>query len=193
MRPGERVQLMMEAPEETLRLIRVCGPLDRAAAACVLRLVDAQLLLHRSGLRTLTDVVVDLEGASSFEPGGLESLRHLRHSAGRHGIAVHLAGCASRSHLLPLRARTVLTEFDTFPTAEVAVSELTRATAQAAEPEPAVMPDLPKQADAPTTGGSLVRAPRRQPAVVTDRLPPPAPVAPPSRTRGSARPAVPLG
>lgn len=121
----ERVQLTVETPESGLRLIRVTGALDRAAAATLLRLLDAQL--HEAAGRRLrtTHVLVDLSGVRSFEPGGLETLRHARHCAARSGIGIHLTGCTDRSPHLPLRACQLLTEFHTYPTTEVALAALT--------------------------------------------------------------------
>ena len=116
---------MVESPAEGLRVIRVYGPLGRTAAASLLRLVDAQLELRAARHRVISHVVVDLEGVSSFEPGGLETLRHARHRAGACGVGVHLTGCSARSALLPLRTRRLLLEFNTFPTTEVALTALT--------------------------------------------------------------------
>ncbi|RZT87298.1 anti-anti-sigma regulatory factor [Pseudonocardia sediminis] len=123
--PENRFRMAVEAPDDHVRMIRVAGNLDRAAAAGLLRLIDAQVRLHRSGHRRLTHLLVDLEAVHSFEPGGLQVLRHARHSTAGHGVGLHMAGCSGRLHLLPLRARQVLGEFSTFPTVEIALTELT--------------------------------------------------------------------
>lgn len=124
MRHDHRVQMTVEAPGACVRLIRVCGPLDRGSAAGLSRLIDAQLELIRAGRADTADLLIDFAEVSSYEPGGLEVLRHARHSARRHGIGLHLSGWAARSHLLPLRVRQVITEFHSFPTIEIAVAAL---------------------------------------------------------------------
>lgn len=121
---------MVEAPATAVRLLRVAGRLDRPAATRVLRLVDVQLQhisTHRytAGRGDVAALVIDLGAVSSFEPGGLETLRHAPYSAARRGIGVHLCGCGGRIGLLPLRARQLFAEFSTFPTAELAVDTLT--------------------------------------------------------------------
>lgn len=138
MHANERVQLSVEAPQERVRLIRVVGALDRAAVASLLRLVDAQLALISARRCRVTDLFVDLEGVSSFEPGGLEVLRQARHSTGTRGIGLHLTGCSARFHLLPLRARQLLAAFNTFPTIEVGLTAMADAPLEPATDTPAV-------------------------------------------------------
>lgn len=60
-------------------------------------------------------------GVSSFERGGLESMRHAPHQAAARGVVMCLSGCSARFHLLPLRVG----EFRRFPTVEVALAALT--------------------------------------------------------------------
>lgn len=122
------VQLVVEAPQPGLRLLGMAGRLDPAAAARLLRLLDAQLDLVAAGYADTTHLVIDLAGVTGFEPGGLEALRHAPYTAARRGITVALCGCGGRTHLLPLRTRALLAEFRTFPTAEAATDALTRAT-----------------------------------------------------------------
>lgn len=124
MRPTEQVQLMVEAVEATVRVIRFHGPLNRSGAARLLRLVEAQLDVVAARRPRLTDVIVDLGGVSSFEPGGLPVLRHARDSARARGVGFHLTGLASRFYLMPLQARQVAGEFSMFPNIELAVAVL---------------------------------------------------------------------
>ncbi|MBW0102298.1 STAS domain-containing protein [Pseudonocardia sp. KRD291] len=173
-------QMAVETPDERVRLIRLAGTLDRTAAASLLRLVDAQLDLVAAGHRHLTDLLVDLESVRSFEPGGLETVRHARHSTGARGVRIHLVGCSGRLHLLPLRACQVIGEFSTFPTAEIALAELARTSSTAlpgpgtARPgAPATVVHTPEQR--PDGPGELTRARRHVPPSSADAagVPPP--------------------
>lgn len=123
---GRHLHLTVETPVASVRLIRVAGRLDRTAAASVLRLLGVQLELIREWHRAVTDLVIDVGAVQCFEPGGLDSLRHAPYSAGRRGLGVYLSGCGGRAHLLPLHARKALSEFRTFPSADVAVRVLAR-------------------------------------------------------------------
>lgn len=122
------LQVIVEAPIPAVRLIRVAGRLDQAAAASVLRLVAVQLDLIAGRHQAVTDLVLDIEQVRCFEPGGLESLRHAPYTAGQRGIGVCLSGCQGRVAQLPLRARRLLSGFRTFPTAEVALQMLITGT-----------------------------------------------------------------
>lgn len=133
-----RFQIAVEAPDEAVRLIRIAGDLDRAAAARLLRLVDAQLDLVAARHRSVSHVLVDLECVRSFEPGGLDAVREARRTGAARGVRLHLVGCAGRSPLLPLRVCQVLAEFSTFPTVEIALAELSR-TCATAPPETAAL------------------------------------------------------
>ncbi|MEK6440747.1 STAS domain-containing protein [Pseudonocardia sp. T1-2H] len=127
MRTPDRVQLAVETPSAGFRLIRVAGALGVEAAARLVRLADLQLqVLGVVGVarHTVGHLLVDLAGVGHFGPGAVETLRHVRHTAARAGIGVHLTGCGGRLTLLPVRVRQVLTEFSTFPSVEEAVAEL---------------------------------------------------------------------
>jgi hypothetical protein len=127
MRTPDRVQLAVETPSAGFRLIRVAGSLGVEAAARLVRLADMQLqVLGVVGVarHAVCHLLVDLAGVGHFGPGAVETLRHVRHTAARAGIGVHLTGCAGRLTLLPVRVRQVLTEFSTFPSVEEAVAEL---------------------------------------------------------------------
>jgi hypothetical protein len=127
MRTDNRVQLAVETPSAGFRLIRVAGALGVEAAARLVRLADMQLqVLGVVGVarHTVGHLLVDLAGVGHFGPGAVETLRHVRHTAARAGIGVHLTGCGGRLTLLPVRVRQVLTEFSTFPSVEEAVAEL---------------------------------------------------------------------
>lgn len=121
------LQLTVEAPCSSLRLIRVSGPMDQDGAPSLLRLVDAQLALVAARRSAATDLLVDVSGVSSFEPRALGTMRHVRYSAQLRGVRVHLSGWSGRSHLLPVRVHRVLIEFSSFPTTEIAVAALARA------------------------------------------------------------------
>ena len=123
-----RFQMAVEAPDEWVRVIRVSGTLDGAAAARLLRLVDAQLQLVMTGHRQVTELLIDLEGVNCYQRGGLETLRHARYSTAARGVALHLAGCSSRLHQLPLQVRQLVAEFSNFPTVEVALAVVCRAS-----------------------------------------------------------------
>lgn len=99
------LQVTVEAPIPAVRLIRVAGRLDRAAAASVLRLVSVQLDLIARRHQAVTDLVLDIEQVRSFEPGGLESLRHAPYTAGQRGIGVCLSGCGGDRPALRPAAR----------------------------------------------------------------------------------------
>ncbi len=135
----DRMQLLVEAPDDSIRLIRVIGRLDVAGAAAVLRTVGAQLELVATHHRVASDLLLDLAGVSGYDMAGLKSLRHARFAAGRRGIAVHLCGFDAGQHPLPATARRVLTEFRRFPTAGLALDALLGARA-AEVPAPARPP-----------------------------------------------------
>lgn len=141
-RGSDAVQVTIEAPIPTARLIRVAGRLDRAAAASVLRLVDAQLAVVAGGHRAVAHVVIDVEAVSGFEPGGLDLLRNAVSRADRRAITLWVSGCGGRVHLLPLPSRQALARFRTFPTAELALDALAGGVAvdrphRPSAPEPA--------------------------------------------------------
>lgn len=140
MTANAKFQMAVESVDVRVRLIRVAGNLDRSTAASLLRMVDAQLQLRATGHCRFTDLLVDLENVRSFERGGLEAVRHARYSTGTRGVRIHLAGCAARFHLLPLRARQILGEFSTFPTVEIALLELVRVPATPRVETPAAQP-----------------------------------------------------
>ncbi len=115
-------QVTVERPHESVVLIRANGTLDRAAAAALLRLIDAQAELVRHGRRSLVAVLVDLDGVSTFDAAAFRDLRPARERARRGGFALCLTGCGGRVHLLPLAVQQMLTEHRTFPTAEAGVT-----------------------------------------------------------------------
>lgn len=116
-------QLAVDTPCPGVRLIRAVGTLDTNAAARLLRLVDAQLALVRSGDRVIAHLLLDLSGVRHYHPRALESLRHARHGCARLDVGVHLTGGIDRAPL-PVTARKALAEFSRFPSVEVAVDAL---------------------------------------------------------------------
>lgn len=119
-------RLTVEAPAAEIRLIRACGVLDRSSAARLLRLVDAELSLVRTGRHRLSGLIVDLSAVHSLERGGPETLRHARYACARLGIDLVLSGCGVDGPSQALPARTRLAEFRSFPTAGAALHALGR-------------------------------------------------------------------
>lgn len=152
------LQVTIEVPIPVARLIRVAGRLDRSAARCVLRLVDAQLAVAAGGHRAVAHLVIDVEAVSCFEPGGLEVLRDAVPHADRHGVTLWVSGCGGRVHLLPLRSRQALGLFRTFPTAELALDALAGAVAA----------DRPHRPPAPDPAAYRIATPVPQPRRAVD-------------------------
>lgn len=128
--PGPVTRLSLDGPEDRdptdsgVHVLHVRGPLDRAAGARLLRLVDARLALVRAGTRTVRHVVVDVADVTGTDAGGVASLRHLRFACDRLGIGVHLAGAGSLGWD-SVRLGGQLAAFDRFPTVAVALDALT--------------------------------------------------------------------
>lgn len=118
---GRQVQVTVERPHERIVLIRLNGAFDRDAAAALLRLIDAQADLVRHGRRSLTAVLVDLDGVRTFDAAAFRHLRRARPQARSRGFELCLTGCGGRVALLPLAVQQMLSEHRTFPTAECGV------------------------------------------------------------------------
>lgn len=120
---GRSVQLVIETPSPGVRLIRIGGVLGGEGAARLLRLVDSQLMLARSGQRRLRAVIIDMGAVEAVHRGGPEALSHIRYACDRRGIEVVLAGCLGPlSTSLSVRGR--LRDFRNFPTAQAALHAL---------------------------------------------------------------------
>ena len=104
--------------------IRAAGVLDRPAADRLLCLVDAQIRLCATRGVPLGHVVVDLANLTRFEPEGLEALHDRWNESGDRGVRLHLAGCGGRIFLLPARVGRLIGRFSMFPSAEVALAQL---------------------------------------------------------------------
>jgi hypothetical protein len=124
---SSRVLLMaVDNPVHGIRIIRLMGDLDATGAARLMRLIDAQAQLVRSGRCEIAHLVLDLSPVSSFVADAMQTLRHVEYVCEQVGIRLHLAGFLDRSALLPSRVRQELIRFDVFPTTEVAVTALRR-------------------------------------------------------------------
>lgn len=121
---SEYVQLYVESARPGVRVVRVAGRLDVAGAARIVRLVESQISLAAADKLAVRQVVLDLADVTDFAPGSLESLHCVHHGCRQANVELHLAGCADRLLLLPLRVRQALTEFHCFPTLNVAVEAL---------------------------------------------------------------------
>ena len=126
MRLIEIVQVAVDVVDPTLRVVRVAGRLTLEGARRIVTLLDGQCRLVESGGRHTTDVVVDLEGVSWFDPGALELLRFAGDNCRTAGISLHVSGCGARLPLLPFRVRQALAQFSSYPTADLAVTSLVR-------------------------------------------------------------------
>jgi anti-anti-sigma regulatory factor len=124
MHEADTVQLAVEVAAGSIRLVRVAGRLTPGGAQRVVAVVDAQCRLVETAHCAVAHVVVDLSCVSWFDDGALEVLVGARSATGAAGIALHIAGYSAHLLMLPVRARQVLTQFSSFPTAEVAVMAL---------------------------------------------------------------------
>lgn len=118
------LQLAVDTPHPGVRVILVAGPLGATGAARLVRLIDAQVHLVRSGQCRIEHLVVDLDGVTDFDPHALESLQSAEHACGEVHVGLHLSGFSGRLVLLPIRVRQALVRFSAFPTVEVALSSL---------------------------------------------------------------------
>ncbi|MHA6782127.1 STAS domain-containing protein [Pseudonocardia saturnea] len=129
-------QLAVECAATGVRVIRVAGALDRPAVDRLLRLVDAQIDLRAAGCVTFEHLVVDLANVTRFDPGGLEALQLQWRERRDRGVRLHLAGCGGRVFLLPVRASRMMRDFSAFPSAEVAIAQLSPPTVDVPAPRP---------------------------------------------------------
>lgn len=120
------LQLAIETPTPGVRVVRVAGPLGPPGAARLIRLIDAQLHLARTGQVPVEHLVLDLEGVTDYDPDAVGALRSVEHACGEAHIGLHLAGFSGRLVLLPIRVRQLLLRFSAFPAVEVAVASLGR-------------------------------------------------------------------
>lgn len=165
-------QAAVESVAPGVRVVRTAGALDRAAAERLLRIADAQILLHLTKHVALRHLIVDLASVTRFDTDGLETLRAGWDERGDRGVRLHVAGCGGRVHLLPLGVGALMHDLSTFPSVEVAVAHLCPAEVPAGigvpvprpPSDPAVRPPPPPGGPAPLTPGGAPAAsrPRRR-------------------------------
>jgi anti-anti-sigma factor len=117
----------VEAPAAGIVVVRVGGELDRATAPRLARLLDNQIASFPPAPRDpgrSIHLVIDVAHVRCFGVGGLEVLRHARHTCELAEVQLHLAGLSSREAMLPLRVAEFLPLFSTFPTLEHALHAL---------------------------------------------------------------------
>ncbi len=119
-----RTLLAVEKPGIGVRVIRAAGVLDQSGAAHVLRLVDAQHYTLDGHSAGISHVVIDLADIREFHADGLDILARARDIAHAEGCTLHLTGCGARIMLLPIRVRQGLSQFDTYPTLDAALTAL---------------------------------------------------------------------
>lgn len=122
--PGRPTNLAIETPSPGVRLIRVAGVLNREGSAHLLRLVDSQLALARSGRRALLAVIIDMASVEALERGVPQTLGHVRFACDRLGVEVVLAGCLGPPISTSLAARGLLRAFRVVPTVDAALDAL---------------------------------------------------------------------
>lgn len=120
-----------------VRVIRVVDVLDRANAARMLRLVDTQLMLTRTGDLRLRAVVVDLSAVHRIDREGPAALTHARYTCWRLGVELALAGIPGALYATPVAVRSRLRGFSVFPTVDAAVDALATHD-RGPEPDPRV-------------------------------------------------------
>jgi anti-anti-sigma regulatory factor len=102
-----------------VHVVEVRGRLDRAAAARLLRLVDARLRLVALGQVATRRVVVDLQHATELDAGAAAVLDRAHQTCRQQGVAFALAGLSPVA--IPLSARQVIGRLPTFPAVPAAL------------------------------------------------------------------------
>lgn len=115
-------QLAIESPAPGTRLLRVHGVLNSGSGARLLRLLDSQLTMSRSGHNRLDAVIVDVSGIEALERGGPQALQHARYACARNGIEFALAGHPVGLTTASVSLRSRLGHLRTFPTIEAALT-----------------------------------------------------------------------
>lgn len=115
-------QLAIESPTPGTRLIHVHGVLHSGSGARLLRLLDSQLTMSRSGHNRLDAVIVDVSGVEALERGGPQALQHARYACARHGIEFALAGHPVGLTTASVSLRSRLGHLRTFPTVAAALA-----------------------------------------------------------------------
>ena len=116
--------LTVATPDPATVVLHVGGSLDRVIAARLLRVIDARLVLVRTGESRTRRVLLDLTGVSEVSDGALAVLRHPRHTCPRHGVAFALVGVGHLAPSLSPRDRGEVARLSCFPNLDVALAAL---------------------------------------------------------------------
>lgn len=145
-------ELVVDPRATGLFIIRVCGPLDRHAAARLLRLVETErAVIVRSAAGHRPALILDLSLADLDPQGALTALRHARHSCRRAGVALCLVGDEGSAVDRQPRTRHLSNEFTTVDSLDDAIAAVTPGRTEDRVPAEEARP--PRVADA--TGGTL--------------------------------------
>ncbi|HVL85167.1 MAG TPA: hypothetical protein VM367_12900 [Pseudonocardia sp.] len=120
--------LAVEVPAPGIRVVRVAGDLDDAAALRIKALAKVLLdrVLQEAPRAGEAHLVMDLACVRWFgDTVGPAALLALRDDAASCGVGVHLTGLSGRQLLLPGCVADLLSGVSTYPTVEVALRELT--------------------------------------------------------------------
>lgn len=116
-------RLTVDSPAPGIRLVRILGELGSSSGARLLRLIDTQLGVTRTGYQRIGAVVVDLAEVEGVVRGGPQALAHAHHSCVRRGIEFAVSGCVGE-FLERSTAHRHLDAVSTFPDAHTAVATL---------------------------------------------------------------------
>ncbi|MBC3195079.1 hypothetical protein H7X46_28900 [Pseudonocardia sp. C8] len=118
-------QLAIESPAPGVRMIHVQGVLGSGSGARLLRLIDSQLTMTRSGHHRIHAVIVEVSGLTALERGGPQALQHARYACTRNGIHFLVAGHPVGLATAPVSVRAQLGQLRLFPTVEAALAAVT--------------------------------------------------------------------
>lgn len=146
-------ELVVDPRAAGLFIIRVCGPLDRLAAARLLRLVETErAVIVRSAAGHRPALILDLSLADLNPQGALTALRHARHSCRRAGVALCLVvGDEGSAVDGQPRTRHLSNEFTRVDSLDDAIAAVTPGRTEDRAPAEETRP--PRVAD--PTGGTL--------------------------------------
>ena len=119
--PGP-TRLAIESPAPGTRIIHLRGVLNSGTGARLLRLLDSQLTMSRSGHNRLDAVIVDVADVEALERGGPQALQHARYACARHGVEFALAGHPAGLLTASVALRSGLGHLRTFPTVDAALT-----------------------------------------------------------------------
>lgn len=122
-RPGAERPFVTH-PHDGTTVIRTRGHLDSASGGRLLRLLDAEIEMARTGHRRLDVVVIDASASDTISRGGPEALAHALHACTRRRIGFAVAGTFDLRFLSPAAQRR-LAALTWYPTVEVAITSAT--------------------------------------------------------------------